>query len=897
MIPLVGLWLGGATLTDRDALPAGQAAVGRPAWSPSALLGDLELRLGLPSNDEDEAVRAQHWSQRIHALADPAHFYAASYEIDPVGTAAELLSWRDELVAAGWNGERVPDGGARLDALFELEWMSEPVLPATTGDRLRRVEQELATTGLAPYEAIELAEEPALWSARWRRVFDVLAKNGTAVRQVEPAFDGADPDSDLGRVQATLAGTASSASLRGDGSLVVLTADTSWEGAQITAALLRKWRDAEQVVVLRGGDERALDLALGAQGLASQGATAASPWRPALQLLPLALELVFEPRDPYRVLELVTLPIGPFQGWAGRKLADALGGAPGIGGRPWQAAKEELGPAKRERVEEWLEQPGYSAVEGAPRAAVLAAVDRVLEWTRKRLAVSRGERAGLLASAHSQARALRKTFEHDPREAFDLVATRQRVEEVVGFGSRSPASYEGAGRLDHVSTPAGLRCSRDVVVWWHCVAGTEWQPGPRIWRQAELAALQAAGVELPDRSAQLAVEAQSWRWPILAARQRVVLVTPRHAMGSALDAHPIVDEIVARLAAPEEDMARITVDCAELVSADVPALVVPDAPTAVELEPLRLPQPRPEWSLQPGSLQRRSSHSASSLGSLIGCPLGWTFKYPAGLSSGSVGSLPTGPRLNGKLGHRLIEELHAEDGLSGDVSSAVDRVFDRLLPEEGAVLLREGMAMEVEQLRSQLRRSVEALVELLEASGLRIVGVEVQIDVAWRDGKLGGRLDLLLSDPDGKEAVVDLKWGKSTHENLLANGQAVQLAVYASARRLATGESKLPPAGYFSLANGKLLTTQSEPFAGAQRVSGPDLDETWQRLERTVDLVRQLLDEGRVVVTGVRQSLPLLDAAGVSDEARPTYLDMAVESGCRYCDYDALCGKKWQDLS
>ena len=66
-----------------------------------------------------------------------------------------------------------------------------------------------------------------------------------------------------------------SGALQGDGSVVVLTAGTSWEAAQVVAALLRRWSDtsADQLVVLRGGDERALDLALARQGLASQGAS------------------------------------------------------------------------------------------------------------------------------------------------------------------------------------------------------------------------------------------------------------------------------------------------------------------------------------------------------------------------------------------------------------------------------------------------------------------------------------------------------------------------------------------------------------------------------------------------------------------------------------------------
>ena len=115
-----------------------------------------------------------------------------------------------------------------------------------------------------------------------------------------------------------------------------------------------------------------------------------------LQVLPLAIELAFEPRDPYRVLELLTLPLGPFHGFVGGALARALAAAPGTGGRPWRQAKEYI--AQRvgaddtraiERIEAWLEGPGHSAREGAPRSALLAIADRVVAWLTAGYALAR----------------------------------------------------------------------------------------------------------------------------------------------------------------------------------------------------------------------------------------------------------------------------------------------------------------------------------------------------------------------------------------------------------------------------------------------------------------------------------------------------------------------------
>jgi ATP-dependent helicase/nuclease subunit B len=85
------------------------------------------------------------------------------------------------------------------------------------------------------------------------------------------------------------------------------------------------------------------------------------PWRPALQILPLAIELAFEPRDPERLLELLTLPDGPFahQKGGGYTLAGAVSRSPGIGGPRWLEARQvvldRLEPDDRQ---EWLARAG-----------------------------------------------------------------------------------------------------------------------------------------------------------------------------------------------------------------------------------------------------------------------------------------------------------------------------------------------------------------------------------------------------------------------------------------------------------------------------------------------------------------------------------------------------------
>jgi ATP-dependent helicase/nuclease subunit B len=938
--PLVGLFVRAATLTEYDDLAPGTGLLGCPVWGQGSLLGNLELRLGLPTPVLAQGVRIQRWSRRLAEVgASSPRFYARSYEVDPVGTAGALLSWRDSLVDGGWNGEHIPNGGGRLDTLSDLELGAE--LPPGSADRLRIVERELHRTRACLFEGLDLAEPREVWPGRWRRVFDLLEKLGSAIRTVEVQLPVSSADTDLGRLQASLRSGVSvpSPGLRGDGSLVVLRAETSWELAHGVAALLRASGEATAAVI-RGGDVWPLDCALAAQGLASQGVLSASAWRPALQVLPLSVELAFEPRDPYRVLELLTLPGGPFAGFVGHELAGALAKAPGIGGRPWTEAKESIARRLAEwslrdarqsgsdeagatrgaeaeardrlaRVTEWLERAGQDPITGSPRPALLEISARIRGWLQQRLAQARAQiddepgnaalatQAAILGAALSQAQAFHEVLSNESRERLDLVATRQLVEDVSASGHALPLSVERAGRIDPVDGPAGLRCARDLVLWWHCVGGTQWQPSPDPWRVGERRALAAVAVSLPDPATRLAVETSSWRRAILAARKRLVLAIPAWSLSEQLEPHPIWDEIVARFHAPPEDAARITLDVREMLEGRVTALGPAPGPRVMDHAPLSLPAASPSWKLDGKNLAPAVKHSASSLASLVGCPLQWILRYRAGLRPGRLAAIPSGPLLSGRLGHRLVEELHRGSGLMDPqrIAAQAQPLLDRLLREEAATLLRPGMSFELVQLRKQLTHALCALSQLLAASSLSVTEVEAAALTRWGMRDLEGRIDLLLRSADGRDVILDLKWGRRTYSDLLESGLAIQLAVYAAVRRLATGASDLPVAAYFSLSRGELLATEIGSFVGVRTLSGPKLSETWTKLEKTVGLVETSLSRGDVLVTGVSRSLGLLDAARVPEAERSRYLDVQPHAACSYCDYSALCGRAWEGLA
>jgi len=296
----------------------------------------------------------------------------------------------------------------------------------------------------------------------------------------------------------------------------------------------------------------------------------------------------------------------------------------------------------------------------------------------------------------------------------------------------------------------------------------------------------------------------------------------------------------------------------------------------------------------------REHQSASSIETLLACPLRFAFEKIAGIHHGLVASLPDGPLLSGKLGHRLVEELHRRGHLAGSRTSLEGHVlalFDELLPREAASLLGPGASFERIQLKEQLGAAATTLFDRLAEAKLVVADVEIATEVDWNGSKLYGRIDLLLRDGRGREVVLDLKWGATTYRKLLEAGQAIQLAVYAALRAQATGRKTLPPAGYFSLSRGHIYTTEPAAFALTHAASGPPLEDTWERLERTVIAIERLLARGTIPVTGLGESAPMAASLGLSDKAAERHLLLEPDAGCTYCACAALCGRRWQELA
>lgn len=858
--------------------------------------------LGSPAEPAAGPDRVAAYAARLAAHDDGRRSYSGSRKADRVGVASFLLSLRDRLRLAGWQGGAL-EGSARLADLAALEALAGPEVPPGLADVLAALAAAVRESGRLPVrQSIELTAPREAFAPGLLELLDALAGAGAAVVGAQSDAPPADSGTDLGRLQRALLEPGSPpAPLRGDGTFLLLEADTPVEAAEVAAGLLRRWPAAETAAVVAAGAEP-LDAALARQGLPTLGLARPSPLRPHLQFLPLRLALAFRPQDPFRAAEMLLLPGAPLPGATRRLLLAALDEMPGLGSPAWRDAVEEAvgaeeraspgsGPALRRRIEGWFGGDACDPRAGIPAARAAALCGAVAEWAAAR--AGRAAEAGwegdarLWAGAAAVARTMQRTLGAlPPDECVPQIALAQLHDLAVGGGAEA-GPFEGeAGRPAVCQGPHQLLRGSRCVLWHGFVEGAWPGPDPDPWTEPERAGLAAAGVRLAPAGEARRLEAWGWRRPLLLAGERAALVRWRLDGIEPAAPHALLDELRARTA--PGSLSACAVGAERLLAGGAAPLAV----DAEALPPAAPIAPRAVWRVASRALEPRGPMSATSIEQLLGCPFQWALEHQALLRPGRGADLPDGSRLLGGFAHRLLQDMLLGQGAldafraaPGEATAWAIRAFDERVASEAAPLVRPGNEVERDAARSLVGRAAADLVRHLRAGGWTPRAAEQEVAGAFAGLPARGYVDLVL-DRGGAPGLLDLKLagGKYRREEL-EEGRGLQLALYASMLRRGRA---LPPAGFLILSEGDLLTLDRQAFPGATVVDGPSAAETLAEAERLFGEWRTVLAKG--ILPACAEDLPwtgpVAEAGGPSlgQDGTPWR-----EDACRFCRFATLC--------
>ena len=809
-------------------------AVAGVSWvGQQGLLRILETQVGLIRPALAESVR---YAQLLPHLRKTDGFWTRSFEADPLGVAHRLVEWRDYLYLHGWAGE------AHTIWLAQLAKGTAPIAPGLPDRMLaltsalkarRRIDlEELAT-------ATPLSELPPLV----RALFEALKKLGTRIVEQPEA-----PASTLKLDAIRL--------IRPLGPL---------EAADGVADYLATLKKPGECLII--SPDATLDVALRRHGLPVVGASASSPENSLLQALPLALDAGWAPADPQRMLEFLTLPVGPIPRRIAGELADALHHAPAVDSDGWRDAIKNVEEPYVERVAVLLTPSAtthFEAKDALKRTSVLT------KWMSAHKA--RLEKDGEDTRYWNQALSQLSTFDSLIESSGQSSFTRPQLARFVEHTQRGLVGlsrFEGQAGFPAVGSPESVLGPAPHVIWWNFSSlGLRWQDVPTMAPE-DIAALAKAGIVLPTPAEQSIQRAARSARPWAYASKSLLLVCPQEAEdGSELHPHPLFDEIAASLGKDSKD--TLTVGSLE------------GKTKARKLA--ALPTPQRKWNVD-AALALREYESASSLEKLLGCSLAWTLNYPAKLRSGRGGALPAvDGTLLGTLAHNLLEMVLKGPMLTPDeAAKRTAELFDQEAPRIAAVLFQPGHDVQRKGVKATTVAAAKELYRLLNVWGAKVEAVEEELKRDISNLSLSGTPDLVVSTSKGK-AVIDLKWdGLKYRREGLEHGAALQLSLYS--RLVAPTEKAMGPVAYFFLRPQRLLSTADAAFPGGTAVEGASPLETWLGLKKSILARKKELSEGVVSAAAVEEE----GGEAVVEESELVGDELRVKPSCHFCEQRNVC--------
>lgn len=803
--------------------PGSRSHLGEPVLGRAGFLSLLEVHLGLSGPPVVGARRVAAYLVALRAVDGEKRFYHRSLDADEMGTAAALLKWRDEWRLAGWDGKAGDGWPQRLVDMAAVEAAAARVAPGE-GERLALVAERLALRRV-PIQKVIILEPIEAFPARWRDVLELLTY------EVAAPLD-APADGNLGLLQTRCIEAAAAGALApidglvADASVVVMRPLSSEIAAHWLAETCHAAPTGSRMVVCdQEAAGAALDETLQGSGFPTCGFSEASTLRPTVQALPLALETLWDPIEPVRLLDFLMHPVGPLPTRVRRLLGTAFSEQPGIGGPAWTKARQEIrdadGPDVDHQVTQWLEETRYDRAAGAPLESVMSRVVGLRDALQGRLAASaesedQSGKADLLMAVAQCSAVLDGLSELKTSHA-DKVKPRlleQLIAQATADAGNSLAIAQ-VGCVASASSVAACAVERaDEVVWW--MPGKPVLPNPLPWLQAELDALASAGVRLADPAAEMAAMMSLWIRPVLAARKRLVLVLPPE--GEEL--HPAWQ--LLRVLAPQLEVGVLELNAAGKVAVKAKELVPAKGVWKFdETAAWRATFPAPT---------RREAQSYSSLDTAFNNPALGVLKDAAALRGAKTVSPGDEGRLLGTLAHRLVQILLQDPAALGWDQKQLDEWFEptleALLLGEGMPLLAPGSAVQHAQFKSAARNGIASLLGFLRAAD--VVKAEPERELKGAKGGLSllGDTDLLLHLKAGGTAALDLKWSRAGRfRDMLESGEFLQLALYAHMIQEETGAA--PKAvGYFTFLDGHLSTLTSGVFGANSRVVTPKNGET-----------------------------------------------------------------------
>ena len=150
---------------------------------PAGLLSFLELHLGLSKPMGNNVLRVFRYRKALKKIAQGT-FFEKSFSTNELDVAEEMLSWRDQLILAGWDFDRKKDIPVRLDALAKAEILAG--VEDAYGTGFRQILTILRTGVKIPLDSFQYFEPLELLPPHISELTSLFELNGIICTQYLP---------------------------------------------------------------------------------------------------------------------------------------------------------------------------------------------------------------------------------------------------------------------------------------------------------------------------------------------------------------------------------------------------------------------------------------------------------------------------------------------------------------------------------------------------------------------------------------------------------------------------------------------------------------------------------------------------------------------------------------
>lgn len=840
----------------KDGIAAGCRHIG-----PAGLLSFLELHLGLSRPSENNVLRVFKYRKALKKIV-LGTFFEKSFSANELDVAEELLSWRDQLMLAGWDFNMTEDVPSRLKALATAEAFAG--VADAYGDRFRIVLAKLSTEIKIPLEEFLYFEPLELLPPHITELISLFETNGITCKHFLPpeiSPDGSDLSSLRSFIFSSNKVGVEKSEATGDGSLQLVLLPDRLQAGDLLAGLIRN-QDCRDIIVISENNEIQPFLGLQKDGFATPAIVVSNPVPAGVSLLQLLTVFLWKPWQPRQLFEFLQCPVTLLPPHLSRLLAQAMSAKPGIGSEPWQDAlttyRESIAEEERfnkvmERLNYLLAYKKYDTNPGAPLSAIRELFEFAAGILRGRCArMSDGMEKNLLVPILNSFTNLLNILSIFEEKDFIGELELQRIIEKSITSEQCYMATRAADSLPVISSPGNLAGFADTVIWFDFASGGATGASFEPFFREELKWLETRGV-IPEQ-ANLKSRRSSWlrKQFIRFVRKRMICIVPENLSGEKSQPHPFRSFIDAHFRLVHKLMTRISRPVSITFAENLTA-------TTTYLPFSGLPEPAAYWHVTRTEQLVVGDHALSYSGmtSLVDSPFIWVLKYRAYIKAEAVLQLADDSRFMGNVSHRVFQ--YALTRPDADVTlldqPALEKLYseavDHILHTEGMLLLEKGKEDRVQSLHHAIKEKFMALVKHIAENNWVVEGCEAQKETVRSGLKLQGYADILLSrkKKGPKEfAIIDLKWKSGKYYSGLMNeDKDLQLALYSS---LFNDTGGFSPTAYFVINTGRLYTRDQKAFQHGILAGSDDwaagYEQQLAKLFRTVEYRMDELKEGKI---------------------------------------------------